>query len=63
MYWWVVIPTWTRELGYRKNCFGPYNYEQQAQALVDKMEMPADIIELPTDNRDEAVSILSGEGD
>ena len=61
MYWYAIVPTYSEEIGYRRNVFGPYTSWEQAQDVVDKMDISpelVDIIELPTRDRREAISIL-----
>jgi len=57
----VIVPTYSREMGYRKNVFGPYSNWEKAQEVSDKVG-PGEIVELPTGDISEAVRILEEEG-
>lgn len=57
--WFAVTPTYSREMGYGKNVFGPYYTEPDAQGVVDKLEVPSEIVELSVNTLNEAITLLN----
>ena len=53
----ITAGPFTDEVG-RYEVFGPYLSCEQAQILVDKLDIPAFIGTLPTRKRDEAIWLL-----
>ena len=57
----IIVPTYSREMGYRNNVFGPYTTVDRARVVSDKVG-PGEIVELPVRTLDEAIDLLSKEG-
>jgi len=54
----LVVPTYSRELGYIRNVFGPYVSEEYAMKADDDVG-PGEIVELPVNTLSEAIEILN----
>ena len=55
----LVVPTYSRELGYTRNVFGPYKTEEKVRQADDELGSNGEIIELETDTLSEAIEILN----
>lgn len=55
----VVAGTYFKEIGYRRNVFGPYSDEDKARRIADIAE--GEVIELPVTTLEEAIEILEEE--
>ena len=54
----LIVTTYSREMGYRKNISGPYTTYEDALEVSDSME-GGEVVELPARTLDEAIRILS----
>ena len=57
-YFFLIVPTYSRELGYIRNVFGPYVSEEYAMKADDDVG-PGEIDELPVNTLEEATEILN----
>lgn len=53
----VIVPSYAREIGYKQNVFGPYSDFDKAQRVADVVV--GEIVELPVTTLDEAIRILN----